>query len=172
MSIMPKESGGRNETCSSYMCSYIFCIARSSSLSERVCQTDTWNLQPLARLARVCVRARGTRQVAGRVWIDSRVLEVNGNRRGDRIFNMLSHALSTCQRSLPSLNPSPPLPSFRQTFAQPHNYSYRLIIASPVYSRPRYPLKSPTGSARRFSLHLLHDREYLVCTLFLFIVNI
>lgn len=94
--------------------------------------------------AYMCVSARGTRQVARRVRIDSRVLEVNGNRRGDRIFNMLSsHALSTCQRSLPSLNP-PPLPLLfaersANVFAHPRNYSYRLIIASPVHSRPRYP---------------------------------
>lgn len=155
---------------------YIFRIARSSSLSERVCQTDTWNLQPLASriCTYMCVSAKGTRQVVRRVWIDSRVLEVNGNRRGDRIFNMLSSyafdilTTSTFFPPLSTLLPLslPPLPCLSppffppNVFAHPHNYSYRLIIVSPVYSRP--PLKSLTGSARRFSLHLLHDWKCLV----------
>lgn len=85
---------GKSETSSR---ARIFYIARSYSLSERVCQRDTWNLQPFASFARV--RARDTRQVAQRVWIDFKSWKLTGIDESTGFATCYLHAFSTCQRS-------------------------------------------------------------------------
>jgi len=122
MSITSKEGegekGGRNETYSSYMRSYTLASrAAAPCRKEFVRRTREICSRSQGICAYMCVSASGTRQVARRVWIDSRVLEVNGNRRGDWIFNMLSSCALNMSTFFPLSQPFPsPLPALPSPF--------------------------------------------------------
>lgn len=100
----------------------------------------------------VCMYVRDTRDKwCNEFGLTQTVLDGNRNRQGNRI--------ATCYPCVLDMSASHAAsPSTRR----PHNYSYRLITASPRI-HPRFPLKSPLARCMRQTAYTCY--ESLSCSL-------
>lgn len=97
--------------------------------AEEACQRNTWNLQPLASGCPPCAWYTGGHATSGATsstWL-GRLLQTNGNRRGDTLCGLHVCYLLDMSIFSPYPPPPPPTPSLRSSASLFRASSYLVV---------------------------------------------